>query len=112
MVRWVKNKVFVDFHEWAWSARTSGYGVYAITQQGDIIKIGVTTKKPASYEVTDDTIAIFRYYESNRGYVTLHLYMRDGRQYTIEQKENFRMPYDIDDKIKVALIKWLNMESD
>jgi len=112
MVRWVKNKVFVDFHEWAWSARTSGYGVYAITQQGDIIKIGVTTKKPASYEVTDDTIAIFRYYESNKGYASIYIYTKDGKQYGVHQTESFRMPYDIDDKIKVALIKWLNMESD
>ena len=112
MVRWEGDRLYVDFHEFAWSRRTENFGVYAIKSDGTIEKIGTTTKKPVVYHLPPGTEAVFRFYESNRGYVTLHLYLRDGRQYTIDQKENFRMPYDIDDKIKVALIKWLNMESD
>ena len=110
MVEWKNGKLFVGFHEWAWSRRTEGYGVYAVLKDGGIVKIGTTTKRPMAYQLPPETIAVFRFYESNRGYISLFIYTPDGKQYTIDQKENFRMPDELDDKIKEAIIRWLNLE--
>jgi len=110
MVEWRNGKLFVGFHEWAWSRRTEGFGVYAILGDGSIVKVGITSKRPVVYDLPDKTVAVFRFYESNRSYVTLYLYLKDGKQYTIDQKENFRMPDELDDKIKEAIIRWLNLE--
>jgi len=109
VVEWKNGKLVVSYHEWAWSARTSGFGVYAIKSDGTIEKIGTTTKKPAVYHLPDSTIAVMRYYESNKGYVSLYIYTKDGKSYAIHETESFRMPYELDDKIKEAIIRWLNL---
>jgi len=109
MVEWKNGKLFVDFHEWAWSSRTCGYGVYAVKSTGEIEKIGTTTKKPMTYTLPEGTVAVFRYYESNRGYATIYIYLPDGRTFAIDEKDNFKMPEELSDTIKKAIIDWLNL---
>lgn len=109
MVEWKGDRLFVGYHEFAWSSRTCGYGVYAILSNGDVVKIGETAKRPMYYDLPPGTEAVFRYYESNKGYATIYLYLRDGRHYEIHEKENFKMPIEISDTLKNAIIKWLNL---
>jgi len=77
------GNVFVGYHEWAWSLRTSGFPVFAITQSG-VVKIGVTCKKPAIYKLPEGTIAIIRQYVSNLGNETWYIY-------TIPELHEFRV---------------------
>ena len=107
MVEWRNGKLVVGFHEWAWSRRTEGFGVYAIKEDGSTERIGTTTKKPAVYHLPQGTIAVMRYYESNRGYASIYIYTKDGKSYAIHETENYAIPPELDEKVRMALAKWL-----
>jgi len=106
-MRWEGNRILVDFHEWAWSRRSEGFGVYAIKSDGTVEKIGVTVKRPVTYQLPAGTIAVMRYYESNKGYVSLYIYTKDGKQFSVHEVENFGIPEELDDKVRMALARWL-----
>jgi hypothetical protein len=92
MVEWRGNQIFVKYHEWAFSLRTSGFPVYAILPSGAPIRIGVTQKAPTSYKLPPDAAAVIREYRSNRGYRTFYVYLPDGREFKADEKSNFELP--------------------
>jgi len=112
MVRWKGNKIYTDYHEWAWSKRSEGFRVYAILEDGTVKLIGETTKRPAIYNLPEGTIAVLRHYISNNYYESIYIYTPDGKQYEVHETENYAIPTDLDDKIKEAIIKWLDLEGD
>jgi len=112
MVRWKGNKIYTDYHEWAWSKRSEGFRVYAILEDGTTQIIGETSKKPKSYELPNGTIAVFRHYISNNYYESIYVYTPDGKEFSIHETENYEFPDGLDDRIKKALIKWLDLEGD
>ena len=101
-MRWEGNKLKVEFHEWAWSQRTSGYPVYALTENG-LIKIGETKKAYAEYTIPEGTKAVVRIYRSNRGYLTVYIYTRDGNSIVVDEKENFRGLEQLEQQVREAV---------
>ncbi|RLI47498.1 hypothetical protein DRO69_00515 [Candidatus Bathyarchaeota archaeon] len=96
------NKIWFDFHETAWSRRTSGFPIWGIkkTEKGyrdtgyRVQQVGETQKKPFYIDI-DDFLCIIRYYESFKGYVTLYIYYVDNselKEVTVYEKENFNVP--------------------
>ena len=112
MVRWKGNRLYVGFHEWAWSKRSEGFRVYAVLEDGTVKLIGETTKRPAVYNLPEGTIAVFRHYESNRGYESIYVYTPDGKSYAIHETENYAIPTELDDRIKKAIKEWIGFEVD
>jgi len=94
MAKIVGDKIYFGFHETAWSRRTSGFPIWGIkkTEKGyKIQQVGETQKKPFYIDI-DDFLCIIRYYESNSGYVTLHVYIKDNedlKEITVKEQENF-----------------------
>jgi len=78
------DKLFVAFHEWAWSLRTQGFSVFAILQDGKVVEIGKTQKRPCVYKLPENTIALIREYTSNSGRRTIFIY-------TIPDLQEFRV---------------------
>jgi hypothetical protein len=96
--------VRVGFHEWAWSKRTSGFPVWAIRANGGWEDIGYTEKKVTYYPLPEDTIAVVRYYCSNRGYKTYYVYIPGrGEEFAIDEKNNFEIPSELSEEVKAAL---------
>ena len=113
MVEWVYENgklvgIKVGFHEWAWSRRTSGYPVWAIRRgaihPGEWVDVGYTEKGVTYYPLPEDTIAVVRYYCSNRGYKTYFVYI-PGRseEFAIDEKNNFEIPSELPEEVKAAL---------
>jgi len=76
----IGNKLIVGFHEWAWSLRTQGFPVFAVLEDGQVVKIGVTTKGRETYYLPEGTVAVVRKYYTNRGYLTIFVYLiQDGK---------------------------------
>jgi len=94
----INHCIYVKAHEWAWSLRTSMMPIYEITKEG-IVQIGYTQKRPTTYYIDDNTIAVFREYISNNGYRTFYLYPlwlvgEDGnvKEIAIEEQNDFEIP--------------------
>jgi len=102
VVEWKGNKIFVRYHEWAFSLRTSGFPVYAVTSRG-LVKVGVTKKAPTSYRLPPGTVAVVREYRSNRGYRTFYIYFPDGRELEADEKSNFELPADVPEAVRKAV---------
>ena len=103
MVEWKGNKIYVGFHEWAWSRRTQGFPIFQVKMQNGsfVFKlIGETQKRATVYTVDPFTDFIVRYYESNSGYVTWHVYFRlnsEVKEIPISEQYNFEPPIFSDD---------------
>jgi hypothetical protein len=113
MVRYdpARRQIFVAFHEWAWSLRTSGFGVYEVTP-GGVNKIGVTSKRPSVFKVSSDAIAVVRYYVTNRGYRKFYLYplwmtAENGEllELPIDEKHNFEFTREKVPREKLETLK-------
>jgi hypothetical protein len=98
----------VGFHEWAWSRRTSGFPIWAIRsgakELSEWVDVGYTEKKPTYYPLPEDTIAVVRYYKSYKGYVTYYVYIPNYLgEYIIDEKNNFEIPQELPEEVKVTL---------
>jgi len=101
-VKWLKNKIFVGYHEWARSLRTQGYSVYAITIEKGLVtdhwrfkKIGETQKRPKYYEIPPNTKFVLRVYRSNSGLWYFYLYFPfkgEVKEIKITERKNFEPP--------------------
>jgi len=78
------DKLFVGTHEWAWSLRTQGFPIFAISKDGKVRDVGLTEKKARIYKIPEDTIALIRHYVSNSGRRTWFIY-------TIPDLKEFRV---------------------
>lgn len=73
------KKIFHPHHRTAWSLRTSGLPLVAVTMSGETVRIGSTRKAAGYIDVPDDAVAILWCYSSNTGRRTVHvLEPRDG----------------------------------
>lgn len=82
MARWVGRTLLFEYHEAAWSRRTSGFPIYAAKVDGERVvlrRVGETQKRPFGVTLPDGFGAIIRYYETNSGYPSLTVYFPDGR---------------------------------
>ena len=106
MVKIEANKLIVDFHEWAWSLRTQGFPVYAVTKNGEKILIGGTVKKRTVYDLPPDTIAVLRRYYSNAGYLTVFVYLLDDdeiHEIILNEQNNFEGIESLPELVKEAI---------
>jgi len=67
-------KIFHPLHRTAWSRRTSGMPLRAVTKDGRVVKIeGGARKHPGYLEVPDDTTLILWFYTTTGGYRQVHV---------------------------------------
>ena len=66
-MRLIANRLLVEFHEWAWSQRTSNFPVVAITATGELVELGGTQKAETFYRLSAATKWVARYYKSYSG---------------------------------------------
>jgi hypothetical protein len=106
-----KNKLFVDFHEWAWSLRTCGFPIFAILKDGEVVKIGETRKKPTVYKIPKETVAILREYVSNSGLTKWFIYtMPSLQEYIVGDRNNWdtsELPDNLQSIIEKLVEKYL-----
>ena len=107
-----ENKLFVDYHEWAWSMRTQGFPIFAVSQDGKVVQIGTTTKKPKIYKLPENTVAIVRKYVSNSGIETWHIYTIPSlNEFVIGEKNNWdtsKLPENLQGIINCMVQQYLS----
>jgi stage V sporulation protein SpoVS len=102
------NKLYVGFHTWANSRRTTGFSVYAIYYSQlntvETQKIGYTSKKPTVYDLPNNTIAVVRRYVTNSGYNYFYIYILPSlKEYEISEKDNFKIPEDLPEAVRIGM---------
>lgn len=88
------KKLYFKFHEAAWSRRTTGFPIWGFDSDGKIVEIGETKKRSFSIQLSDKPVAV-RYYESNRGYITLFVYYVDNgklKEVIVEEQRDWEIP--------------------
>ena len=108
-MRYEHPHLIVEAHEWAWSLRTQGFPVYAITASGELVEVGETKKHVARYALPEGTVAVVRYYESVKGHVTLYVYtIPELREYRVEELEGFAVPEELKARLPQAALDAIN----
>lgn len=87
-MRVVGSTVVFDFHELAWSARTTGRPVYALTLEG-LVPIGRTQKGRCVFRLPSGTVGVVVPYTTNRGYRVLWYYDLSGNLRKYDEKFNY-----------------------
>jgi len=114
MARIVQDKICFSFHETAGSKRTEGFPIYAITPLG-IKRIGKTRKRAFCLQLPENTICVIRYYESNKGYITLYVYYREGehtKMVRVYETTDFQIPpvpEEVRDAIRNFIFNYLGI---
>lgn len=66
--------LYIEYHELAWSARTSGFPCYFLSEKGKVVGKFHTEKRTMRVQIPSGAKYLFRMYWSNSGYPDHTLY--------------------------------------
>jgi hypothetical protein len=67
--------LYIEYHELAWSARTSGFPCYFLNTQGTVVGKFETEKRATRIKIPANAKYLFRWYRTNSGYPDHTLYL-------------------------------------
>jgi hypothetical protein len=72
------NWLYIDYHELAWSARTSGFPCYFLNTQGTVVGKFETEKRATRIKIPANAKYLFRWYRTNSGNPEHTLYLLES----------------------------------